>query len=161
MSLWDRLKDFPGETLTLENGKINCSACSEILNSRKSTVRDHCRSAKHKKSKAEQEKSKCMAQTIAQALRRSDANSGMRHAGGQILPMDMRVWRMRVLHDFLSAGIPVCKIDDLRGLLESNNYRLTDSSNLSKLIPLILEEELLLIKAELRHPSTPEGQYVA
>ena len=161
MSLWDRLKDFPGETLTLENGKIYCSACSEILNSKKSTVRDHCRSAKHKKSKAEQEKSKCKAQTIAQALRRSDANSGMRHAGGRTLPMDMRVWRMRVLHDFLSAGIPVCKIDDLRGLLESNNYRLTDSSNLSKLIPLILKEELLLIKAELRQPGTPEGQYVA
>ena len=53
------------------------------------------------------------------------------------------------------------KIDDLHHLLERNNHRLTEHSNLLKLIPVILQEELRLIKTELKQPGTEEGKYVS
>ena len=73
MSLWDRLKAFPDEKLTVQKGKIYCSSYSKILNSKKSIVKQHCQSVQHKTSKAALEKSKMKVQMIAQALRKSDA----------------------------------------------------------------------------------------
>ena len=71
------------------------------------------------------------------------------------------MWRIEVLHAFLTAGIPLRKIDDLRHLFERNNHRLTEHSNLLKPIPVILQEELRLIKTELKQPGTEEGKYVS
>ena len=49
--------------------------------------------------------------------------------------------RVRVVENFLSAGIPLSKVDRLRGLLEENGLRLTHSSHLSDCIPLLLKQE--------------------
>ncbi len=67
---------------------------------------------------------------------------------------------MEVVERFLSAGIPLRKIDELRNLLERNNYRLTHSSHLSDQITPILENEISRLKEELRdHASTSPQQY--
>ena len=51
---------------------------------------------------------------------------------------------------FLSAGIPLSKIDDLRPFLEKHGHRLTSSGHLSELISSILEKEKEKVKSELQ-----------
>ena len=114
--------------MVVQGGKLFCSNCSEVLSSKKSIVGQHCGSLKHKRSKEEAKKSAKKVQTMAaDTLKCMDASQ---QSFGQTLPMDMRVWRMQILTRFMSAGIPVAKIDQLQPLLKSNNYRLTDRSNL-------------------------------
>ena len=43
-----------------------------------------------------------------------------------------------MVEQFLQAGIPLMKIDSLRGLLEENALRLTHSSHLADYIPPLL-----------------------
>ena len=157
-SLWDRVKEFPGKGLALCNGKLRCSFCCEILSSKKIIVAEHCKSKKHAKSKAETAESKKRTQTIQNAFRKQDIEA---HTVGETLPIDMRVWRMMVLQGFLSAGVPIRKIDQLRPLLETNNHRLTEHSHLLNLIPVLLKEELRLIREELKQPDLPEDKYLS
>ena len=46
-----RVTEFPGENLIVSNGKLFCQACREELNMKKSSVRSHVQSSKHKESK--------------------------------------------------------------------------------------------------------------
>ena len=55
--------------------------------------------------------------------------------------MEDRVYRAKVVKQFLYAGIPISKIDSLRGLLEENALRLTHSSHLLNFIPPLLKKE--------------------
>ena len=150
-SLWDRAKEFKGEKLTVREGKLYCEPCSEILSSKKSIVAGHCKSLKHKKSQETFAKTKLRSQSLAEVLRKRDKTT---HAVGESLPMEMRVWRLQVVQGFLAAGVPIAKIDPLRHLLESNNHRLTTRSNLSQIVPVVLQEEIRLVKDELRQPGT-------
>ena len=63
--------------------------------------------------------------------------------------MEETVYRARVVEQFLLAGIPLAKIDELRGLLEENAVRLSHSSHLADFIPPILRNEKLLLRKEL------------
>ena len=61
---------------------------------------------------------------------------------GRQVSMEERVYRAKVVEQFLKAGIPLRKIDSLRELLEENALRLTHSSHLSDYIaPLHLKEK--------------------
>ena len=153
-SLWDRLKEYPEEKLVLESGRIFCKSCSEPLSAKKSTIASHVASKKHQKGKEQLERTRAHAQTLVQTLQQYDKKV---HPVGERLPLDVRTWRMEVVEGFLSAGIPLYKIDGLRHLLERNNCRLTHSSHMSDLVPPLLEKEVGLLKDELRHPSsTPQ-----
>ena len=46
------------------------------------------------------------------------------------------------MSEFLKAGIPLNKIDNLRELLEAGGFLLSHSSHLRQLIPFILDQEL-------------------
>ena len=63
--------------------------------------------------------------------------------------MDTRVYRVRVVEQFLKSGIPMSKIDNLRSLLEEGSHRLTHSSHLSEYIPVLYLEEKKKIKDEI------------
>jgi len=54
-----------------------------------------------------------------------------------------------VVSKFLSAGIPLNKLDVFRELLEENGYRLTDKLNMFDLIPFIHKRESDLISEEI------------
>ena len=41
------VKEFPNEELKVSTGKIFCTACSEVLSTKKSTIENHISSAKH------------------------------------------------------------------------------------------------------------------
>ena len=53
--------------------------------------------------------------------------------------MEERVYRTRVVDAFLRAGIPLAKVDRLRGLLEENGLKLTSSTHLYEYIPPFIE----------------------
>ena len=57
---------------------------------------------------------------------------------GTSISMAERVYRVKVVENFLKAGIPLVKVDSMRGLLEENGLRLTHSSHLADYILLLL-----------------------
>ena len=57
---------------------------------------------------------------------------------------------MKVVQTLLKAGIPLAKADCLRELLEEDSTTLTSASNLSKLLPFILHEEMAKLKSEVQ-----------
>ena len=68
---------------------------------------------------------------------------------GSALPKDMRLDRYELLESLLIAGIPISKVDNQRIFLEKYGHRLTSSSHLSELIPLILKREKDCVKSEI------------
>ena len=71
------------------------------------------------------------------------------HLKGETLPTDQRVFRVKVVHTFLCAGVPLNKLNLFRELLEEGGYRLTDRCHMSDVIPLIHQQEVGLLKMEL------------
>ena len=82
-----------------------------------------------------------------------------------MLPEEERVTRVKVVENFLAAGIPLRKIDHLRGLLEARGHRLTKSSGLSELFPTvhaIAKKDLLVDLGQVPCPgiTTPSSLMV-
>jgi len=63
------------------------------------------------------------------------------HAAGSLVPIEERVYQVWVVEPFLSAGIPLAKVDCLRALLEENGLKLTSSTHLYDYIPPLLKQE--------------------
>lgn len=93
------------------------------------------------------EKKQAREQNIAKFLMGYDKEVNPK--GSVSAPMDTRVYRVRVVEQFLKCGIPMTKIDKLRPLLEEGSYRLTHSSHLSEYIPVIYADEKKKIKEEI------------
>ena len=62
---------------------------------------------------------------------------------------DVLIRRANVVESFLKAGVPLSKIDHLRLLLESNYCRMTYSTHMAHLVPLLLQNEQSTIKKEI------------
>ena len=80
---------------------------------------------------------------IVESLRSRDA---LEHPKGESLPDDQRVYRVKVVHIFLAAGIALNKIPEFR---EENAFRLTDRRRMSDLVPFILDQEKENLKKEI------------
>ena len=83
---------------------------------------------------------------MLELLRRNDQ---AKHPKGETLPHDMRLYRFDLIQSFLTAGIPLSKIDCLRSFLEKYGRRLTSQSHLRELIPSVLQKEKETLKSEL------------
>ena len=68
---------------------------------------------------------------------------------GETLPEDVRLFRFDLVEAFLSAGIPLSKIDHLRSFLEKYGHRFTAHGHLSQMIQSIIEKEKEPLKTEL------------
>ena len=146
VSAADRVKQFPNEQLTLSMGKLFCSACREELSTKKSIIELHIQSAKHTKGKQAIITKEKRELTIVEALQKHDK---VECPVGETLPVSTRVFRVKVVSEFLKAGIPLVKIDKLRDLLESGGYSLASSTHLRQLIPFILNEEIDSLREQL------------
>ena len=135
-----RVKEFSGVYLTVRNKKFFCAACHEELALKKSTIKTHIETGtKHQNSKRKLEAKKAKERDLTDFLQTYDKE--VQPAGRQV-SMEERVYRAKVVEQFLKAGIPLRKIDSLRELLEENAFRLTHSSHLSDYIsPLHLKEK--------------------
>ena len=71
------------------------------------------------------------------------------HPVGETLPMDQRVYGVKVLKCFLRATVPLTKLDYFRELLEESAYRLSDRRHMSDLVPLVVSQEQADIKSEV------------
>ena len=106
----------------------------------------HVSCNKHKSGKTKLATKEARERDIARLLK---ANDKISHTVGETLPMEQRVYRVKVLKSFLRAAIPLSKFDSFRDLLEENMYRLSDRRHMSYLVPLIISEEQEEIKHEM------------
>ena len=139
ISAADRVKQFPNEHFTVSSGKLFCLACREELSTKKTILELHIKAAKHVKEKETLISKQTSELSIVEALKRYDKSA---HPVGESLPDLTRVYRVKVVSEFLKAGIPLSKIDNLRGLLEAGGFSLSHSTHLRQLIPFILDQEL-------------------
>ena len=139
-----RVKEFPNEYLIVRNSKLFCSACREEIALKKSTITNHIISGgRHKKATEALGKGQAREQNIAKVLKVYDQE--LQPKGSASVSMEARVYRVRVVEQFLKSGIPM-SIDSMRSLLEEGSHRLTHSSHLSEYTPLIYSEEKKRIK---------------
>ena len=142
-----RVRDFPNECLEVRNDKLFCVACREVISLKKSTVKNHISLGdKHKNAKEKLARKEARERNIVESLHAYDKRVG---PAGVNVSMEQRVYRVKVVEQFLKAGIPLVKVDSLRSLLEEGALRLTHSSHLSDYIPLIHGEEKKLIRSEI------------
>ena len=143
-----RIKDFPNEYLAVRNGKLFCTDCREEL-----TVKNHISSGdKHRKAKERLAKKEARERDIVQSLQAYDKEV---EPASTNVSMEQRVYRVKVVEQFLRAGIALVKVDSLRGLLEEGALKLTHSSHLADYVPVIQGEEKKWIRSEI------DGQDVA
>ena len=142
-----RVKEFPGECLSVSANKLFCVACREEVALKRSIITGHIGSSKHVEGKARLQSKEAREKDIASSLQ---AYSAEAHDRGETMPEDHRVYRVKVLMAFLRAGIALNKIECFRSLLEENAYSLGGRRTLSDLIPFVLQEERSLIKQEIQ-----------
>lgn len=153
VSVAERILAFPREYFEYRTGQLYCGACSEFVSTKLTTLKTHVRTMKHVAGKKRLECSKVKQTSIAHALKEQDKAA---HAVGEMLPEEQRVFRTEVVESFLTGGIPLQKIDHLRRLLEHGRYRLTSSSNMAQLIPVIHRMEMKRLREELCVPGQGE-----
>ena len=147
-----RVKENPDQSLSVSNGRLFCKACREELSLKSSSVKSHVRSTKHQERQSKRHSMELQERDIATALA---TYSKEVHNRGETLPIDMQVYRVKVVSTFLRAGIPLSKLDLFRDILEENAHRLCDQHHMSDLILFVLQQEQAKIKEEI------EGQHVA
>ena len=111
-----------------------------------STVKKHISLLKHVKAKKTILERQKKDQSVLEFLRRNDQ---AKHPKGEILPHDIRMYRFDLIQSFLTAGIPLSKIDCLRLFLEKYGHRITSQSHLRELIPSDLQKEKETLKSEM------------
>ncbi len=100
-------------------------------------------SNKHKIGKEKLSSKIAQEKDIASSLKEFDSEH---HPVGETLPIDQRVYRLKVLKTFLKAAVP---LDTFRDILDENAMRLTDRRHMSDLIPFLRSQEQKNIKAEI------------
>ena len=118
----------------MSSGKLFCLACREELSTKKNTLELHIKVAKHVKGKEALTSKQTSELSIVKVLKRYDKSA---HPVGETLPDSTRVYRVKVVSEFLKTGISLSKIDNLRGLLEAGGFSLSHSTHLRQLIPFI------------------------
>ena len=83
------VREFPGEDLTVSGGSLFCSACREPVSLKKSIIKLHLDSQKHKTSKGKLLAKKAKQRSIAESLRKYDEEC---HPKGETLPENVRVY---------------------------------------------------------------------
>lgn len=103
VSTFERISKFPGEFFGSRSGKLFCGACSEFLSMNLTTIKTHIRTRKHEGGKARRKRDKLKEVAIADALR---ADS-QKHKQGEMLPEEERVFRVKVVENFLHIQHPL------------------------------------------------------
>ena len=141
-----RVREFTNESLTVSQVHLFCTACRERLSIKRSIIKNHVQSTKHKKSQQRLKNKETRERDIAESLRKYNNDV---HSRGESLPKEQQVYRIKVVSTFLKAGVPLSKMDSFRDLLEENAFRLTDRRNMQDYVPFILKEEEARIRSEI------------
>ena len=128
----------------MSNNQLFCLACRDELSVKNSVIVAH--STKHKAGKTRLQSQKKKELEIAEALKTQDSAICPK---GESLPDNQRIYRVKVVRTFLSAGVTLNKIPSFRELLEENGFRLMDRWRMSDLVPFILSQEKENLKRDL------------
>uniref|UniRef100_A0A1X7TYF9 HAT C-terminal dimerisation domain-containing protein n=1 Tax=Amphimedon queenslandica TaxID=400682 RepID=A0A1X7TYF9_AMPQE len=142
----DRVREYGNEPFKVSNAKLFCEGCREELNLKSTIINNHIRSKKHEQGKERLRKKRACEADIAEALSKSNEEE---HLRGESLPEGTQVFRVKVAKCFLSAGVPLSKIECFRELLEETGYRLTDRRHMLDYVPFIQEQEISQVKKEI------------
>ena len=124
-----RVNQFPGELLKNDCSKLVCTACHMEIGLKKSVIRLHLKSERHKRGKEarlrEVERQVLVKTSFEQYQKRHCQDGEMSQLAGTGLSaavdIDVSVKRIETVQAFMKAGIPLKKIDYLRPLLEATN----------------------------------------
>ena len=108
-----RMREFPGENLSVLSGKLFCTACRETLSVKKSVLNQHVKSSKHAAGKERLASKQARQRNIADMLVKYDKD---KHPIGETLSEEVRVYKIQVVTSFLKARVPLSKIDCFRDL---------------------------------------------
>ena len=139
VSISDRVREFPGDHLCRNLGKLFCNACREPISVKKSVISLHIKSAKHERGKAHLARKEEREQNIAELLGNYDKAT---HPVGE----EVRVYRVKVVTTFLKAGVPLSKLDTFLELLEENAAGFRTAPTY---IPFIRQQEQASIQKEI------------
>ena len=107
--------------MIVRNSKLFCSACREEIALKKSTITNHIISGgEHKKATEALGKREAREQNIAKVLKVYDQEVQPKRSAS--VSMEAHVYRVCVVEQFLNSGIPTCKIDSLRSVLEEGSH---------------------------------------
>jgi hypothetical protein len=121
------VKEFADDSLCVSAGKLFCRACREELSVKKSVIKNHVESMKHRSSKGRLKEKEKRDSDIVDAMQRY---SKQVHPKGETLSDNTRVYRVKVVQAFLRAGISLQKIDRFRELLEESAFSLSSSQHM-------------------------------
>ena len=140
-----RVREFPGESLSVSNKRLFCNACREEVGLKRSVIANHVKSTKHVLGKQRLARKEASERDIASVL----ATTQGVHPRGETLSEDQRIYRVKVVKVFLRTGTPLNKLSHFRHLLEENALRLSDRRQMADIVPLIFQQEQDLIKQEI------------
>ena len=103
--------------LCVSSGKLFCNACRKEVNLKKSSVKNHIQSVKHKNGKDALTAEK----TISKAIQQYNSEV---HPRGETLPMEQQIHRVEVVECFRRAAVPLSKVQHFRKLLEETIFLL-------------------------------------
>ena len=83
----------------MSSGKLFCLTCREELSTKKSILELHIKAVKHVKGKEALTSKQTSELSIVEALKRYDKSA---HPVGETLPDSTRVYRVKVVNEFLS-----------------------------------------------------------
>ena len=141
-----RLKEFPGQTLCKSGLVLFCRGCSHTLPLLKSSVKTHIDSKMHKQAVVEYLKSRGEDEEIKQYL--TDHYAANPHESGGTVDLDTQVHRWRLVACFMSAGIALNKANEMRPFLQRGDKLITDASHLGSYIPKVTAAEKALVSKE-------------
>ena len=125
-----RLAEFPYETLVVSSGKLFCEACHSVVNLKKSILKDHIDSEKHKAGTEERLQVDVRQQRLTQSWKTYQKRQQL---AGTVRRIEQHVRRIETTTAMMKVGIPLAKLDYLRPHLEHDSDRLTFSTHLSSL----------------------------
>lgn len=143
-----RVKEFPNETLYVEDEELNCKACKTRLSVKISTLKKHLSTPTHKDNIAKRNKSQ---RTLLDYRQIVQDNETAGNPAGRTLSLDVNAYRMTVSHALLRGGIPFNVLDTgsaLRNLLE-DGHATCPKQACSDSIPLLNKREQMATIAEL------------
>ena len=97
---WDRLKKFPNHHFAAIDRKLRCDGCSEELSMKKSSIKKHIESRKHKNGLSDIRKNKSRNQTIVACFQRRNKRENTPWVnfarGYAIIPL----WGSRIFYEW-------------------------------------------------------------
>jgi hypothetical protein len=135
ISVDTRLREYPGQCFAKVLGNLRCKCCKKDIPVIKSSIDSHIKTDKHISNVKKQEGVDKADKAFAQEL--TDYFSEHVDEKGANLSPATHLERFHAVRGAMYAGIPMHKLDTIRGLLERAGESMTHSSHMSSYIPKV------------------------